>query len=337
MSIRLPHTKSRLSSTLRFYCDYSPFVATFITLAVIFGCVAAVYAQKYAVTAAATAGIFGCFLLLLFLALVPGFAMVGTRRAPYVLIASVGSAYLIYAAGTGDFRPGPLGRVIAVAAAPLLLYRLFPVRRLIGFRWQDGCVAILLIGVVLSGTLRGIWAVPKNLDFLGRLFLIAVASWCWTFVRPVPNLAYRFRISRQVLQAAAVNFLWFALIAIPAGLLLHFTVWNPRWHGVLSFLADYLEIFLFIALLEEMFFRGFLQSLLTDSFGSWWKAQLAVSILFGLFHILHAPFPNWRYVALATIVGWFYGSAYRSAGSLMASALTHAMVDTVWRTWLTRG
>ena len=336
MSITLPHTRSRLSSTLRFYGDCGPFVATFTTLAVIFGGTATIYLHKIAITAAAAGGIFGCFLLLLFVALLPGFATVGARRAPYILMASLCAAYLTYAAGAGDFRPGALGRLITVAATPLLLYRLFPVRRLNGFRWQDGCVAILLIGVVLSGTLRGVWATPKNLDFMSRLFLIAVASWCWTYVRPVPNLGYRFRISRKVLQAAAVNFLWFALIAIPAGLLLHFTGWNPRWHGVVSFLLDYLEIFLFVALLEEMFFRGFLQSLLTDSFGSW-KAQMAVSVLFGLFHILHAPFPNWRYVALASIAGWFYGSAYRNGGGLMASALVHAMVDTVWRTWLTLG
>ena len=336
VSITLPHTRSRLSSTLRFYGDHGPFVAAFTTLSAIFGCIATIYLHKFPITLAAAAGIFGCFLLLLFLALLPGFATVGTAKTPYIPLALLCAAYLIYAAGTGDFRPGAFGRLVTVAAVPLLFYRFFPVRRLNSFQWQDGCVAILLIGVVLSSTLRGIWAVPKNLDFLTRLFLMAVASWCWTFVRPVPHLGYRFRISRPVLQAAAVNFLWFALIAIPAGLLIHFTGWNPRWHGIPSFLIDYLEIFLFIALLEEMFFRGFLQSLLTDSFGSWWKAQLAVSVLFGLFHILHAPFPNWRYVALATIAGWFYGSAYRTTGSLMASALTHAMVDTVWRTWFTR-
>jgi uncharacterized protein len=60
-------------------------------------------------------------------------------------------------------------------------------------------------------------------------------------------------------------------------------------------------------------------------------------VLFGFFHILHRPFPNWRYVALATVAGWFYGSAFRKGGNLMASSLMHAAVDTVWRTWLTVG
>jgi membrane protease YdiL (CAAX protease family) len=50
-------------------------------------------------------------------------------------------------------------------------------------------------------------------------------------------------------------------------------------------------------------------------------------------HVLLAPAPNWRYVALATLAGWFYGNAFRSGGTLMAPALAHALVDTAWRTW----
>jgi hypothetical protein len=114
---------------------------------------------------------------------------------------------------------------------------------------------------------------------------------------------------------------------------MHFTRWNPRWTGVLPFLLNYLELFLFIAVLEELFFRGFLQTLLSKTLGSWIAGQAVVSVLFGLFHILHAPFPNWKYVALATVAGWFYGTAFRVSGTLMASALLHAAVDTIWRTW----
>jgi membrane protease YdiL (CAAX protease family) len=113
-----------------------------------------------------------------------------------------------------------------------------------------------------------------------------------------------------------------------------FTRWNPRWTGLAPFLLSFLQIFLFIAVLEELFFRGFLQSLLSKSLGSWVAGQAAVSVLFGLFHILHPPVPNWQYVALATVAGWFYGSAFRKTGSLMTSSLVHAGVDTVWRTWL---
>jgi membrane protease YdiL (CAAX protease family) len=176
-----------------------------------------------------------------------------------------------------------------------------------------------------------------NLDFMGRLFLIVAGSWCWVFLRPLPKLGYEFFVSRKVCKAAALNFVYFAVIAIPLGLGLHFIRWNPHWRGVATFALDYLEIFIFIALLEELFFRGFLQTLISSSLQSEWKGQTIVACLFGLFHILHAPFPNWRYVALASIAGWFYGSAFRQGGNLIAPALTHAMVDTAWRTWFSRG
>ncbi len=130
-----------------------------------------------------------------------------------------------------------------------------------------------------------------------------------------------------------MNFALFALIAVPASLALHFTQWNPHWRIFPGFFVAYIEIFLFIALLEELFFRGFLQTLVSNSLRSQWKGQLLISCLFGLFHILHAPFPNWRYVLLATVAGWFYGTAFVKGGNLMASALAHAMVDTVWRTF----
>jgi len=216
------------------------------------------------------------------------------------------------------------------------VYLIFPVLKPARFVWQDAIAALVLIIAVLSHELRNIWNVPVNLDFLMRLYLLVIGTWCWTFVRPVPRLNYAFVLPRKVLRAAAVNFGYFALIAIPAGFLLRFTAWHPHWRGAGAFWLDYLEIFLFIALLEETFFRGFLQTLLSNSLGAWWKGQGIVSCLFGLFHILHAPFPNWRYVLLATAAGWFYGSAFRNGGSLMASSLMHAMVDTVWRTFLSK-
>jgi membrane protease YdiL (CAAX protease family) len=172
---------------------------------------------------------------------------------------------------------------------------------------------------------------------MSRLFLIGLASWCWVFVRAVPGLGYEFTLSFKVLKAAGLNFLYFAVLALPAGVALHFIAWNPRWRGLPQFSLDFLTIFLFIALLEELFFRGMLQVLISNTLRSRFAGQALVACLFGLFHILHAPFPNWPYVALAAVAGWFYGSAFRNGGGLMASALTHAAVDTVWRTFFARG
>jgi len=316
------------------------FLAVAVLLAILFAAVARSYLRRYGLPVPAAMGVYFAFILLLLLALVPGFQArrvqqpLGGHQPLWVFVPLWCLPYLLYTAGTGDFRWTALLKLLMVAVLPLLIYSEFPPRKMHVFSWQDACVAVLLITFVLSGQMRGIWNVPTNLDFMTRLFLITVASWCWKFVRVVPELGYSFRLSGQVMKEAAINFGIFAAIAIPSSLALHFTRWNPRWPGFMPFLLNYLEIFLFIALLEELFFRGFLQTLFSKTINSWAIGQALVSVLFGLFHILHAPFPNWRYVLLASVAGWFYGSAFRQSGSLMASSLLHAAVDTVWRTWL---
>jgi membrane protease YdiL (CAAX protease family) len=304
-------------------------VIAFFALA--FAAVAPGYVSRYHIPIHSAIGIYIAFVLMLVMMAAP--AVRAIRWVPLLWLLP----YLAYAAGTGDFKWSALARLIVVAAPLPLLYGLNPVHDARRFNWQDCLIALWLITAVLTNQLKGIWTVPANLDFMGRLYLIGIASWTWTFIRRVPELGYEFAFSGKIFQAAGVNFALFALLAIPSGLALHFIDWNPHWHGLAAFCADYLGIFLFIALLEEMFFRGFLQTLISENLGSAGRGQIVASCLFGLFHILHAPFPNWRYVLLATVAGWFYGSAFRQGGNLMASAMAHAMVDTLWRTFLTKG
>lgn len=302
------------------------------------------YVKHYSLPLSAAVGIYGCFVLLLVLMVGPameaGRALLGRliagRYRAVVVVALLIVPYLLYAAGTRDFRWLALVRLVAIAAPVVAVYSLFPVRDQTRLGWQDVLVGVGLVAIVLFHLFNGIWNVPVSLDFMGRLFLVSLGALCWTYIRPVADLGYRLELNFRVLRATATNFFFFAVIAIPLGLLLGFTAWNPRWRGIGNFAIAYLEIFLFIAVLEELFFRGFLQNLIGRSLGSWWRGQIIASCVFGLFHILHAPFPNWRYVLLASIAGWFYGSAYRVSGTIFASALLHAMVDTVWRTFFTK-
>jgi membrane protease YdiL (CAAX protease family) len=288
--------------------------------------------------------IYLCFLLLSFyvigLALPAGRFLLGKAvgdQHPHVRVALLlALPYLVYSAGTADFRLLGLLRLLAISLPVVLVYRLFPVSHDSPFTGQDIVVACWLVGIVLFQQLRGIWNVPRNLDFMTRLYLVSLGAFTWIYLRPVPLLGYTLTFSKRVGAAATINFLLFTMLAIPAGFALGFLSWNPRWQGTTAFVFDWLELFLFIAILEELFFRGFLQNLLSQSFGSWWRGQLVASCVFGLFHIRHAPFPNWRYVVLASLGGWFYGSAYRQSGTIFGSALVHATVDTMWRTFFTR-
>jgi membrane protease YdiL (CAAX protease family) len=321
-----------------------PCLALVGVLAGVFGAVAPSFVERYHVPFRSAAGIYACFMLLLLMVILPGMhgtrvwleeRLVGRVRLALIFIWCV--PYLVYAAGTHNWRWTALIRILIVSAFSPLIYRFCPVSDPPRFCWQDFLVAVCLTAVLLSHQLAGIWNSPVNLDFMGRLFLIGISSWSWVFIRRVPELGYEFSISSKTIRAAALNFALFAVIAIPSSLALRFTQWNPLHISFLTFCLNYLEIFLFIALLEELFFRGFLQTLISHSLGSVRGGHLLVSCLFGLFHVLHPPFPNWRYVLLATVAGWFYGSAFLKGRNLMASSLTHAMVDTAWRTFFSRG
>jgi len=319
------------------------FAVLYAALALFFGRYALTYFTRFATAAAQRVSIYVCLMLLFGLALAPGFPQFrsvlrvrlrGIRGAALnVLLFLI--PYLIYCAGTGDFRWLAWVKIVGLAALPLFLFAAAPVRRPVSLNWQDGLALLWLLLPVVLGKIGGIWNVPENLDFMARAFLLGVGGWSFLIVRGVEGAGYEFRCTAASARDALAAFAGFGCVAIPLGFSLHFITWNPRFHGLGQLAADYATIFLFIAIWEELFFRGLIQNLLEGSLGSRPAAQVAAAVIFGLSHIRHAPFPNWRYVALATVAGWFYGGAYRNHRSLIASASVHALVDTLWRTWLT--
>jgi len=103
----------------------------------------------------------------------------------------------------------------------------------------------------------------------------------------------------------------------------------PDWRKALGAV---LGTFLVIAIPEELFFRGILQSLLESRWGPR-SALVLSSVLFGLSHFRHGSAFNWRYVLLASIAGIFYGRAWRAHGQIFAAIVTHTMVDVIWSLW----
>ena len=99
-------------------------------------------------------------------------------------------------------------------------------------------------------------------------------------------------------------------------------------------LGAFFFTFFFIAVPEELFFRGWLQNLLERRMGRY-PALMLTAALFGLSHFnKRAVHFNWRYVLLAALAGIFYGRAWRQERRVGASAITHASVDTIWSLWL---
>ena len=116
----------------------------------------------------------------------------------------------------------------------------------------------------------------------------------------------------------------------PAGHQDHFLAWDPSFARVRSLPLFALGILFFTAWPEEFLFRGLLQNLFSRTLKNHWAGLIVASLIFGLSHIFHAPYPNWKYVLLATIAGLFYGHAWMRTGSLLPGALVHALVDISW-------
>ncbi|HWY57474.1 MAG TPA: CPBP family intramembrane glutamic endopeptidase [Terriglobales bacterium] len=197
--------------------------------------------------------------------------------------------------------------------------------------WRD---AIILLVLGLAVDLR--WfdhAWPTGLRALNELLLVDVGLYGFLAVRQLSGTGFDFHLRWTDWKSGLRELLFFTPLVVILGLALgfihpHFTL-PPMGAAALRWIA----IFLFTALPEELFFRGWVQNLLERRMGRR-TALLFASALFGLSHFnKRSVHFNWRYVLLATIAGIFYGRAWREARRVPASTITHASVDWIWGLW----
>ena len=126
------------------------------------------------------------------------------------------------------------------------------------------------------------------------------------------------------------------IAAIPIGIATEFlTLPHIPEANILEMILVFLGIFLTVALPEEMVFRVIIQNGLEDYFKPD-QAWVIASIFFGLVHWNNAAtvFSKVVYCILATVAGFFYGYAYKETRNIFAPALTHTLVDWIWRFFL---
>jgi membrane protease YdiL (CAAX protease family) len=175
-----------------------------------------------------------------------------------------------------------------------------------------------------------IW--PSGLGAFPKMMMMDVALYCYLVVKPVPGIGYDLVPRWADFKIGLREFLFYAPFVIPLGFLLGFLHFHNEMPPPLRIPAVWIFTFIFVAMPEELFFRGLVQNLLERHLGgryAWWAA----SLLFGLSHFHKRAVFNWRYVLLATIAGLFYGRAWRAQRRLFASSVTHTSVDTVWSLW----
>lgn len=199
------------------------------------------------------------------------------------------------------------------------------------FCWHDFVVLSIYFIPVEFGLLRGSFPY-SGLGALPKLLLVDCALYSYLVVRRLDRVGYDFRVRLRDLAIGVRECLFYAPIAIGLGLALHFLLPHGGLPALSRAAGAVLITFFFVAIPEELFFRGVLQNLLESRIGhprSW----IIASVIFGLSHF-NKPLPfNWRYVLMGSIAGLFYGRAWRHRRRLAASATTHTMVDVLWSLW----
>jgi len=167
---------------------------------------------------------------------------------------------------------------------------------------------------------------PNGVD-VQKLVGLVEAMYLVLVVRPLPGIGYTYRLSARDVATAVVVFIAYAVVALPIGLATGFIAWRPELDAT-HLIGRPLVIYFITAVPEEFLFRGLLQNLLTQWLGARFGLVVA-SIIFGLAHL-----PDPRYVLLAAIAGVAYGLVYARTQRVTASAITHALVDATWGTFL---
>jgi membrane protease YdiL (CAAX protease family) len=186
---------------------------------------------------------------------------------------------------------------------------------------------------------------PPGLGGFPKMMMMNVALYCYLVVKPIDGIGYDLVPRFSDVKTGLRELLFYMPIVIPLGFWLGFLHFHRGLPQPFMVPAAWIFTFAFVAMPEELFFRGLVQNLLERRMARN-LALLVASILFGLSHFNkhsggqfllqiagHTLAFNWRYVLLATIAGVFYGRAWRDKRRLFASSITHTSVDTVWSLW----
>lgn len=198
--------------------------------------------------------------------------------------------------------------------------------------WRDFLVlAVLGLAVDLRWFERA-W--PAHLSIFGKMILLDAGVYAFAALRRLDGVGFDLRLRLRDAGIGLREFALYTPIALTLGLGLEFLHLHTAWPGFARIAEAWIFTFFFIAVPEELFFRGWMQNLLERRVGRM-AALLLTAGLFGLAHFnKRAAHFNWRYVLLAALAGIFYGRAWRSDRRVAASAITHATVDAVWSLWL---
>jgi uncharacterized protein len=251
-------------------------------------------------------------------------------RLPLACLFIALAPYLLSCCGATRFEWIALLRLAALALTIGLWFRL-PRHAVTDLLFLALYPAVLLGGYFDTIYIAAYAPLRRELIFLGHFTQIILTILALMVARRVPETGFGFLPTRREWRIGAAHYLLFAAIGLPLALVLHAIAWKhpaPLWSIAGTFLG-----FLWVASLSEEFLvRGVLQTWLEQWTGSITAALLIASVVFGLIHLGYGGrFPNWRWVLVATFLGWCCGHARNQAGGIRAGVVTHALAVATWR------
>ena len=241
--------------------------------------------------------------------------------------------YLLVALGSGIFRVQWFALyALLPAAVAILLWQAAHADAEQHGNWRDFLVLAALGLAVDLRWFEGAW--PAHLAIFNKILLLDAGIYGFVLIRQLDGIGFDLRLRFSDLGIGLREAAIYTPIALALGLWIGFLHLHWVWPGLGAIAAAWLFTFFFIAVPEELFFRGWLQNLLERRLGRR-PALIVTAILFGLSHFnKRVALFNWRYVLLAAVAGVFYGRAWRQDRRVGASAITHASVDAIWSLWL---
>ena len=165
-------------------------------------------------------------------------------------------------------------------------------------------------------------------------------------------MGFTWRLKGADVRTAIQYTIFFIPIALILGFATGFLDLSKRLPSGAEMLGMFVGIAFFVALPEELLFRGIIHNLIEKRLQNRphhvWIALAISSVIFGLAHgnnftepllninlgplgIWHCP---WVYIILAAIAGWFYGLTYIKTRKVTAAAIVHLLVDWIWSVFL---
>lgn len=167
--------------------------------------------------------------------------------------------YLCFAVARGQVQATYVLIFLLLPVALAAVFEYFPSAG--GLGWQDGLV-LLAVGLPVEfGWFRGAWP-DAGLSALPKLLLLDAVLYAFLVVRRMDDIGYDFRPCWRDLAIGLREWALFAPLAIGLGFALHFLRFRAFLPYASSVAAAWLITFFFVAVPEELFFRGLLQSLL---------------------------------------------------------------------------